>query len=65
MLFSKKRPQRSNYFGQNDDEKEREEQRERIKFQSLRTHRKTGARSLLWLAILFLFVLLIFLYISH
>lgn len=66
MLFSKKRPRGSRYFDQDDDEdEEREERRERIKFRSLRTHRKTGARSLLWLIALFVLVLAIFFYISH
>jgi|GEM_PF-2290613 len=67
MLFSKKRPRGSRYFEQDDEEedKEREERHERIKFRSLRTHRKTGARSLLWLIALFVLVAAIFFYISH
>jgi len=67
MLSSKKRPRRSKYFDQNDNEEDEEhkERRERIKFYSLRTHRKTGARSLWWLIALFVLVLGIFFYISH
>lgn len=65
MLFKKKEPCRSRYFEQDNDADERDDRRDRIKFHSLRTHRKTGARSLLWLIALFILVLGIFFYVTH
>ena len=65
MLFSKKNARRSAYFRKDDDEeKEHEDQRERIRFQSYRTHRKTGKRSMIWLLVMFLAVLGLFIYLN-
>lgn len=66
MLFSNKRPQRSDYFRRQDeeDEEEPDERRERIKFRSYLSHRSTGRRSMLWLLIMFLAVLAVFIYLS-
>lgn len=66
MLFSKKKVTKNfNISRENGDQETEEERRDRLKFYSLRTRRKTGKKSLLWLFLLLGLIGALFWYLSQ
>ena len=66
MLFSKKKvTQKFNISPDKEAQETDEERRDRIKFYSLRSRRKTGEKSLLWLLLLLGLIGALFWYLSQ